>query len=628
MIPRFSRRMLLVALWSLILLVGTIASVFTVATLETPTIARRRLFSPRAPLILRPSNALKRYPTIAELLSEKSPALTNANTSRPWRVVLATPWFRSAHPYWNGRRHTCIGGCVIDLQQQYKSVEFYGALSTADLVAYHAHGEDMFVAGDRVLPAAHPRQRVAIFSAEVFAKAPLLLRPPRAANAELSFRPSSLFRDSYVPWFLNSREHPQGIPTQRPMRLDARVWGDLWEPPISFPERRSDGVLASWASGYCSGSGSGREAYIKSLLAAGLHAEILGGIGNCLRNAPLTLLVSPREFQAAAMRTTLFHLAFENQRCHGLVTEKFYFALLRGQVPVVFGAPDIARYAPAPESYIDVTDFETPAALVAHLQALAANASAYEALHKWRTTRSFEDYGDVLRDELIEVVALANSTADPAVWYGCRLCTALERARAGGLLESPPTSIEPFECLPPWDPRGPSKRHGGREADAAASASPLHAAARRDHLNVVNLLLASGATVDSRDAFGETPLHSAVTAGATASVEVLLRAGADVNARAANNATPLHFAAALHPDVSQTLVQMLINEGAAVNVVDNAGWTPLHVVAMRTDCGPTTQLLLNAGADGLALTRNGASPLDLAAPVGGAAEALRSSQAR
>jgi hypothetical protein len=44
------------------------------------------------------------------------------------------------------------------------------------------------------------------------------------------------------------------------------------------------------------------------------------------------------------------------------------------------GAPNIREFAPAPNSYIDILDFESPEHLAETLQAIAYNESAFNAL--------------------------------------------------------------------------------------------------------------------------------------------------------------------------------------------------------------------------------------------------------
>jgi hypothetical protein len=79
-----------------------------------------------------------------------------------------------------------------------------------------------------------------------------------------------------------------------------------------------------------------------------------------------------------------FTLAFENALLDDYVTEKFFDPLRAGSVPVYRGAPNIAEFAPSPDCYVDVRDFDSPGDLAAHLAAVAADPVAYERFHAWR----------------------------------------------------------------------------------------------------------------------------------------------------------------------------------------------------------------------------------------------------
>jgi ankyrin repeat protein len=61
--------------------------------------------------------------------------------------------------------------------------------------------------------------------------------------------------------------------------------------------------------------------------------------------------------------------------------------------------------------------------------------------------------------------------------------------------------------------------------------SVLHHAAGRGHVDIAELLLAAGATVDKRAHDGSTPLHEAALGGHLKIVRLLVAAGADPNAR-------------------------------------------------------------------------------------------------
>lgn len=75
--------------------------------------------------------------------------------------------------------------------------------------------------------------------------------------------------------------------------------------------------------------------------------------------------------------------------------------------------------------------------------------------------------------------------------------------------------------------------------------SPLYDAAAAGHLDVCDLLISRGADVNSSSVFYEHgfPLHGAGSAGFSEVCDLLLQRGADINSEAYDDHTPLHWAA-------------------------------------------------------------------------------------
>jgi hypothetical protein len=104
--------------------------------------------------------------------------------------------------------------------------------------------------------------------------------------------------------------------------------------------------------------------------------------------------------------------------------------------------------------------------------------------------------------------------------------------------------------------------------------TPLHWAAREDHVEVARLLLEHGADPNIQDKDGLTPLHVAAFYGHVEVVELLLEHGADPNIQDKYGDTLLHWAASKgRVDV----VKLLLAHGANPTVKDKDGKTPLDI---------------------------------------------------
>src|SRR5882724_388568 len=134
---------------------------------------------------------------------------------------------------------------------------------------------------------------------------------------------------------------------------------------------------------------------------------------------------------------------------------------------------------------------------------------------------------------------------------------------------------------------------------------------------MADFLLSKKARPDVVDEEGVTALMEACALGREKVAIALIRAGADVNTRAEDGATPLlnaigHVSRTVSDRHSRIdLVQTLIENGAAVNVSDWQGTSPLLAAARSGDTS-LARLLLSARANTEAKNAKGQTPLILA----------------
>lgn len=177
------------------------------------------------------------------------------------------------------------------------------------------------------------------------------------------------------------------------------------------------------------------------------------------------------------------------------------------------------------------------------------------------------------------------------------------------------------------------------------SRSPLHLAAARGHLSIVQFLLRAQARVDALDSEGKTPLmkavegqhlevarclleqranpdvpdqnldtalHLALSTGRPEIAMLLVQFEADVSARNKEGMSPLYMAVVQrHLDVAR----LLLDRGCQPNAGDNRKKTPL-MVAAEAGLVPLVQLLLGRGANANAVDEEGRTALDFARRAG------------
>jgi len=120
--------------------------------------------------------------------------------------------------------------------------------------------------------------------------------------------------------------------------------------------------------------------------------------------------------------------------------------------------------------------------------------------------------------------------------------------------------------------------------------TPLYIASETGKLDVVVILVQSGAYIDAPDTSSLTPLHAACLWYHIPVVEFLLKNGANIDAADKRGRTALHFAA---KPINKSLIELLIKMGADPTHRDNKGLTAYDLAMTDRFCDQACLDLLN-----------------------------------
>ncbi|XP_052203211.1 alpha-(1,4)-fucosyltransferase [Diospyros lotus] len=183
--------------------------------------------------------------------------------------------------------------------------------------------------------------------------------------------------------------------------------------------KRND-TLVYWSSSRCLPRRNQIARSVLSLLPHHSFGKCLNNVGGrdvalnlypeCLKDASS----APKwwDHLHCAMSHYKFVLAIENTATESYVTEKLFYALDSGSVPIYFGAPNVWDFVP-PHSIIDGAKFSSMGELASYVKALANDPVAYAEYHAWRRCGVLGNYG--------KARSLSLDTLP------CRLCEAVRR---------------------------------------------------------------------------------------------------------------------------------------------------------------------------------------------------------
>ncbi|XP_008565438.1 PREDICTED: ankyrin repeat domain-containing protein 6 isoform X2 [Galeopterus variegatus] len=132
---------------------------------------------------------------------------------------------------------------------------------------------------------------------------------------------------------------------------------------------------------------------------------------------------------------------------------------------------------------------------------------------------------------------------------------------------------------------------GAKVAVTKHGRTPLHLAANKGHLSVVQILLKAGCDLDVQDDGDQTALHRATVVGNTEIIAVLIQEGCALDRQDKDGNTALHEAS--WHGFSQS-AKLLVKAGANVLAKNKlrAGNTALHLACQNSHCQSTRILLL------------------------------------
>ncbi|KAJ1264982.1 hypothetical protein BS78_08G042300 [Paspalum vaginatum] len=93
-----------------------------------------------------------------------------------------------------------------------------------------------------------------------------------------------------------------------------------------------------------------------------------------------------------AMSQYKFVLAIENTKTESYVTEKLFYALEAGSVPIYFGTSNVWDFVP-PNSIIDASKFSSLKELASYVRTVANDPVAYAEYHAWRRCGVLGNFG-------------------------------------------------------------------------------------------------------------------------------------------------------------------------------------------------------------------------------------------
>ncbi|CAH1780067.1 unnamed protein product [Owenia fusiformis] len=149
-----------------------------------------------------------------------------------------------------------------------------------------------------------------------------------------------------------------------------------------------------------------------------MEVDVYGGVSQLYKHNDLSCVKNTEKCDHL-LRQYKFYLALENNNCRDYITEKFWYALERGNIPVVTGGDWFKKQAP-PFSYIDTRSFSSTKSLAKYLIRVANDVDLFNKYMQWRHSYRIVDtntHTGVLRQWGCDLCKALNNPALPAQVY-------------------------------------------------------------------------------------------------------------------------------------------------------------------------------------------------------------------
>ncbi|CAG8727303.1 27353_t:CDS:1 [Dentiscutata erythropus] len=210
-------------------------------------------------------------------------------------------------------------------------------------------------------------------------------------NIKLTLEPKTYYPNFHINYELfdiySSFDEDSDLPTSY-VRVDPEIWRTIQ--PFNLTKLSPNSTLISFIATHMT---EYRKTFIPSLQA---HMSV-ASFGKVHYNTPWNLYpecLNLERFEAknCAISKYPFYLSIENCQEKDYSTEKLWDTFKLGDVPVVWGAPNVRSYLPHPKSAILIEDFPDIEALANYLKYLAKNETAYLEYHMWKTIKFSDEF--------------------------------------------------------------------------------------------------------------------------------------------------------------------------------------------------------------------------------------------